>query len=67
MKPSGIIKAIRDRVGNSPCYLSYGLSSIQALLVLTMRFIYRFDIDTIDPSMAPASKSFAVRAIEEKK
>ncbi|KAK4700419.1 hypothetical protein P7C70_g5832, partial [Phenoliferia sp. Uapishka_3] len=37
MRPSGIIKAIRDRVGDNPCYLS-------------------FDIDTIDPSMAPASK-----------
>lgn len=36
MKPRGIIKAIRDRVGQNPCYLS-------------------FDIDTIDPSMAPAS------------
>ncbi|CEQ42503.1 SPOSA6832_04313 [Sporobolomyces salmonicolor] len=38
MKPSGIVQAIKDRVGNTPCYLS-------------------FDIDTIDPSMAPASKS----------
>ncbi|GAA5957235.1 hypothetical protein JCM21900_001201 [Sporobolomyces salmonicolor] len=36
MKPSGIVKAIKDRVGNTPCYLS-------------------FDIDTIDPSMAPAT------------
>lgn len=35
---SGIVKAIRDRVGSRPCYLS-------------------FDIDTIDPSMAPASAS----------
>ncbi|KAM0787565.1 hypothetical protein ACM66B_003635 [Microbotryomycetes sp. NB124-2] len=32
----GIIKAIRERVGNTPTYLS-------------------FDIDTIDPSMAPAT------------
>ena len=38
MRPSGIIRAIRDRVGTNPCYLS-------------------FDIDTIDPSMAPASTS----------
>lgn len=38
MRPSGIIKAIRDRIGDRPCYLS-------------------FDIDTIDPSMAPASAS----------
>lgn len=37
MKPSGIIEAIKRRVGNTPTYLS-------------------FDIDTIDPSMAPASK-----------
>ncbi|KAM0751806.1 Arginase/deacetylase [Meredithblackwellia eburnea MCA 4105] len=36
MGPTGIIKAIRERVGDSPCYLS-------------------FDIDTIDPSMAPAT------------
>lgn len=36
MKPSGIIKAIKERVGDTPTYLS-------------------FDIDTIDPSMAPAS------------
>ncbi|GAA5885183.1 hypothetical protein JCM16303_005889 [Sporobolomyces ruberrimus] len=36
MKPSGIIEAIKRRVGNTPTYLS-------------------FDIDTIDPSMAPAT------------
>ncbi|KAI5474247.1 agmatinase [Pseudohyphozyma bogoriensis] len=36
MRPSGIVKAIKERVGNTPVYLS-------------------FDIDTIDPSMAPAT------------
>ncbi|GAA5938719.1 agmatinase [Sporobolomyces koalae] len=36
LKPSGIIEKIKQRVGNTPTYLS-------------------FDIDTIDPSMAPAT------------
>ncbi|GAA6061214.1 hypothetical protein JCM10212_001535 [Sporobolomyces blumeae] len=36
MKPSGIVRAIKERVGDTPTYLS-------------------FDIDTIDPSMAPAT------------
>jgi len=38
MGTAGIIKAIKERVGNTPTYLS-------------------LDIDVIDPSMAPASKS----------
>jgi hypothetical protein len=38
MGPEGVAAAIKRRVGNGPCYLS-------------------FDIDTIDPSMAPASES----------
>lgn len=37
LKPTGIIEKIKQRVGNTPTYLS-------------------FDIDTIDPSMAPASE-----------
>ncbi|GAA6014333.1 hypothetical protein JCM11491_005043 [Sporobolomyces phaffii] len=36
LKPTGIIEKIKQRVGNTPTYLS-------------------FDIDTIDPSMAPAT------------
>jgi agmatinase len=42
LKPSGIIEKIKQRVGNTPTYLS-------------------FDIDTIDPSMAPASKLARVK------
>lgn len=38
MGPEGVAAAIKRRIGDTPCYLS-------------------FDIDTIDPSMAPASES----------